>query len=75
MEKLSVFRRLLHCVLWRTVNTYNFMGVFGSWRPSMQVLINAPGFLTLYNDSFPAEYFFAQNKDISISVIITSFRC
>jgi hypothetical protein len=37
-----------------------------------QELRNAPGFLTLYSVSLPAEFFFAQNEDVLISVRSTA---
>jgi hypothetical protein len=81
MYKLFVFRRLLHYVLERAVDTCDFPAVFGSWRHlhllclGSQELRNAPGFLTLYSVSLPAEFFFAQNEDVLISVRRTPLRC
>jgi hypothetical protein len=79
MYKLFVFRRLLHYVLGRAVDTCDLAAVFGSWRHlrllclSSQELRNAAGFLTLYSVSLPAEFVCAQNEDVLISVRSTPF--
>jgi hypothetical protein len=81
MYKLFVFCCLLHYILGKAVDTYNFTAVFGSWChlrllcPGSQELRNAPGCLTLYRVSLPAELFFAQNQDVQISVRSTPLRC
>jgi hypothetical protein len=43
--------------------------------PGISRAENAPGFLTLYNDSLPAEFFFAQKEDVLIFVRITPLKC
>jgi hypothetical protein len=68
MNKLFVFHHLLHYVLWRAVDTYDFAAVFGIWRhlrlfcPGSQELRNAPGFLTLYSVSLPAEFILRRTR-------------
>jgi hypothetical protein len=81
MYNLSLFCRLLHYVLGRAVDTYDFTTVFGSWRhlrllcPLSQELRNVPDFLALYSVSLRPEFFFAQNKDILIFVRSAPLRC
>ncbi len=81
MYKLFVFRRLFHYVLRRAVDTCDFAAVFGCWHhlrllcTGSQELRNVAGFLTLYSVSLPAEFFFAQNEDVLISVRSTPFKC
>jgi hypothetical protein len=81
MYKLFVFHRLLQYILGRAIDAYDFAAVFGSWRhlrllcPSSQEMRNAAGFLTLYSVSLPAEFYFALNEDVLISVRSTPLRC
>jgi hypothetical protein len=82
MYKLFVLRRLLHYVLGRAVDTCDFAADFGCWChlcllcPGQQgELRNATGFLTLYSVSLLAEFCFAQNEDVLISVRSTPLRC
>jgi hypothetical protein len=68
MYKLFVFCGLLHYVLGRAVDTYDFTAVFGIWRhlrllyPGWQELRNVLGFLTLYSVSLPAEFFLHKTR-------------
>jgi hypothetical protein len=63
MYEPFVFRLLLHYVLGRAVDKYDFAAVFGILRhllllcPVSQELSNVPSFLTLYSVSLTAEFF------------------
>jgi hypothetical protein len=80
MYKLSVFRCLFDFVEGREGHRHMTLQLFSAVAPPppplpmLAGLRNAPGFLTLYSDSLPADSF-AQIEDIFISMGSTPLRC
>jgi hypothetical protein len=81
LYKLFVFRRLLHNVLGRAVDTCDIAAVFGSWR-HLRFSARArrswgmrSAFSLCTVSLFQQNFFFAQNEDVLISIEVHHLRC
>jgi hypothetical protein len=71
MYKLSAFHCLLHYILGRAIDTYDFTAVYGIWChvyhlcPGLQELRNAPGFSPCAVSLFQLNFFFCTKQGYS----------